>query len=470
MPILGPDGKPIQTGPPVSNEVKEIVERAKAIAAQGDPATALQQMVFAFQTDVNSDLVLDTTCDLLTQIMQATGAEQSDERELFLALRDNRQNPEIYYAIGNRFFQLQQPFVARPFLARAKELTGATIDQLSQAIDVDHAQVLMDLGDYEAAINAFHQLNDTYGGLPIWLLLEMAECYALTRQSDEADAVYDIATPEAAAQFEGMEGVREEVGDLLARVHDFEGQETMGLRAWHYVQTRGILLETNPDENIPGERFIFFQPSEADVAYLVGTTAALLDERGYAPNRLLWLGESSEPLARLFAQWWEIEEENLRPYQHGDNTDREDELSLLVMAHSYDVLAVPDEETFVDLAQARPGLITFAMDVRWTERQPMTPDIAGFLAQACNLPWEPRLEVDQEQQTVRQVVDERDPKQIAEDLAKQFPDEEDCDRDAKEIMEEYAGCTDLILDHRDGTLIRRPFVTHSPVTSPRLGF
>src|SRR5262249_3980929 len=107
MPILGPDGKPIQTGPPVSKEVREIVERAKSMAAQGDPATALQQIVFAFQTDVNSDLVLDATCDLLTQITQATGAEQSDELELFKALRDNRQNPEIYYAIGNRFFQLQ---------------------------------------------------------------------------------------------------------------------------------------------------------------------------------------------------------------------------------------------------------------------------------------------------------------------------------------------------------------------------
>ena len=56
MRILGPDGKPISTAPPVSDEVKQFVEQAAAIAAQGDPATALQQIVFAFQQDVNSDL------------------------------------------------------------------------------------------------------------------------------------------------------------------------------------------------------------------------------------------------------------------------------------------------------------------------------------------------------------------------------------------------------------------------------
>ena len=65
MRILGPDGNPVQTGPPVSDEVKQIVERANAIATQqGDPASALQQLVFAFQTDVASDLVLDTTIEL----------------------------------------------------------------------------------------------------------------------------------------------------------------------------------------------------------------------------------------------------------------------------------------------------------------------------------------------------------------------------------------------------------------------
>ena len=39
---------------------------------------------------------------------------------------------------------------------------------------------------------------------------------------------------------------------------------------------------------------------------------------------------------------------------------------------------------------------------------------------------------------------------------------------AKELLEDYDVCTDLILDHRDGSLIRRPLMTHSPVKSPRL--
>ena len=473
MRILGPDGNPIQTGPPVSDEVKQIVERAMAIATQqGDPASALQQLVFAFQTDVSSDLVLDTTIELLTTMATMTGNDptQSEELQLFQKLRESREEALLYFQVGNRFFQLQQSFVARPFLARAKELLKGEINELSQAIDVDHAQCLMDLGAYQDAINAFHALNDVYGGLPIWLVLEMSECYALLRQVDEAEAVYQIAPPESAAQFPGMEAVREEVGDLLARVRDFDETEEMDLRDWHYVQTRGMLLETNPDEKVPGERFIFFQPSEEDVAYVVGLAAAVLDNKGYAPNRLLWLGPNSEPLARLFGQWWEVAPENIRPYRHGDNTENEEELSLLVMAHSSDVLVLESEEEFIDLAQARAGLIAFALDVRWTERQPMIPDIAGFLSQACNLPWETRFLVDEATETVTRVDETRDPQTIAEEIAKQFPKDEESDTFATELLEEYEICTDLILDHRDGELIRRPLVTHSPIKSPRLGF
>src|SRR5205814_10419827 len=150
--------------------------------------------------------------------------------------------------------------------------------------------------------------------------------------------------------------------DLLARVRDFDEYEEMDLSDWHYIQTRGILIEMNPEPDPGGEtasgRFIYFQPSEEDVAYIVGVTAAFLDAKGFAPTRLLWLGETSEPLARLFAQWWEVEEENIRPYPMGDNPDEPDELSLLVMAHSNNFFELDDEEASVELAQAREGLIS----------------------------------------------------------------------------------------------------------------
>ena len=385
-------------------------------------------------------------------------------------LKEDRSSAQNYYNIGNRFCQLQQPFVGKPFLDRARQLIGDEITEFTQAVDVDIAQSLMDLGDYQGAINAFHNLNDVYGGIPIWLVLEMAECYALLRQVDEADAVYQIAPPEAAAQFPGMEEVREEVGDLLARVRDFADQPEMHLADWHYVQTRGILIEINPDESVPGERFVFFQPTEEDVAYVVGVTAALLDEKGYAPNRILWLGPTSEPLARLFAEWWEVDLDAVREYTPGDNTSDEANLSLLVMAHSYDVMHLEDEASFVDLAHARPGMVTFALDVRWTERQPMCPDIAGFLTQQCHLPWETRFLIDDKNQSITRVEETRTAAEAAKQIADQLPDDDECDDRARELLETYKGCTDLIVDHRDGSLIRRPLVTHSPVKSPKLGF
>src|SRR5579862_2117595 len=122
MRILGPDGKPIEPEAPVTEEVKQFVERAAAIAADGDPASGLQQLVFAFQQDVNSDLVLNATIDLLTQMVALSGSEQSDELELFKQLRNSRKDANIYYQIGNRFCQLQQPFVGKPFLDRARQL------------------------------------------------------------------------------------------------------------------------------------------------------------------------------------------------------------------------------------------------------------------------------------------------------------------------------------------------------------
>jgi hypothetical protein len=470
MRILGPDGNPISSEPAASDEVKALVERAKSAAAEGDPATALQHMVFAFQLDVSSDLVLEATCDLLKQMASAADSEQSDELELFTRIKDNRTDAQAYYQVGNRFCQLQQAFVGKPFLDKARSLIGSQVTEFTQAVDVDIAQATMDLGDYQGAINAFHQLNDAYGGIPIWLVLEMAECYALLRQIDEADEVYRIAPPEAAAQFPGMEEVREEVGDLLARVRDFSNQEEMDLQDWHYVQTRGMLIETNPDQNVPGERFVYFQPTEEDVAYVVGGTAALLDEKGYAPHKILWLGPTSEPLARLFAEWWEVDEDAVRAYLTGDNTDDEEQLTLLVMSHSYDVLNLEDEASFIDLARARAGMIVFALDLRWTERQPMCPDIAGWQSQQCQLPWETRLFVNEEDQTVTRVEETRTPVEIAQQISAQFPEDKDCDEFARDLIESYNGCTDLILDHRDGTLIRRPLVTHSPVKSPKVGF
>ncbi len=471
MRILGPDGNPIANDEGISDEVRQFVERARQASEEGgDPASGLQQLVFAFQQDVTSDLVIGATVDLLTKMAQLNGADNSDELDLFKNLLENRTEPSLYYQIGNRFCQLQQPFVGRPFLKRARQLVGNQLTEFTQAVDVDIAQSAMDLGAYEEAINAFHGLNDVYGGLPIWLVLEMGECYALLRQLDEAEAVYQIAPPEAASQFPGMEEVREEVGDLIARVRDFDGQEEMTLRDWHYVQTRSMLVETNPDENLPGERFVFFQPNEEDVAYIVGTTAAVLDKKELAPTRILWLGPTSEPLARLFAEWWEVEPENIRPYQHGDNTESDEDLALLVLAHSYDVMHLEDEAAFVDLAQARAGLVTFALDVRWTERQPLTPDIGGFLSQQCYLPWETRFLVDQENQDVTRVEETRTPEEVAKQIADQFPEDDECDEVADELLAAYEPCTDLIIDHRDGTLIRRPLVTHSPIKSPKLGF
>jgi hypothetical protein len=373
----------------------------------------------------------------------------------------------------------------------------------------------MSLGAYEQAVNVFHELNDKFGSLPPWLLMELAECYALLRQPDAAEAVYQIAPPEAFeqfAEFPSLPMIREEVGDLLARVRDFDEVEEMELCDWHYVQTRGILIEMNPNPD-PGQeqiqqaesgaapsperngtepeqkssgRFVYFAPSEEDIAYIVGVSAAFIDAKGYAPTRLLWLGENSEPLARLFAQWWEVDPANIRNYRHGDNTDDESELALLVMAHSYDInLSLPvgasesdspdvlnqlAEEQFYDLMQARAGMITYALDLRWTERQPMTPDIAGFMTQQCSLPWETRYQVNETDQSVVEILENRSPEQVAVDIAKQFPPSEKCDEIAAELMEDYSICTDLILDHRDGTLPRRPLVTHSPVKSPRLGF
>ncbi len=489
MRILGPDGQPLSSNPQPSEEVRMAVEQAKALAQSGDLQNALQQMTFVFQQDIVSDLVIDTTISLLSQISQITGADAETptvapdgspmpptELQLFKAVQQDRQNVVAYYQLGNRFAQLGQPIMAYPFLNRTAELlkpmlpadlsqANQELVQLKQACDVDTAQVKMDMGDYSGALEAFHALNDVYGGLPIWLLMELAECYALLGQIDEADAVYELSTQEATAAFPGMEEVREEVGDLLARVRDYEDLTKLNLRAWHYIQTRAMLIESNPDENVPGERFVFWQPSEEDIAWVVGITAALLDAKELGPNRILWHGPSSEPLARLFAQWWEVDE--VRAYVPGDNSEDSDVLSLLCMAHSYDI---QDEETLMDLAVARPGMITFALDLRWTERQPLTPDIAGFMTQMCNLPWETRLQLSESESDPPTLIEEtREPQQIAEEIAAQFAENAELDSAAKEVLDEYENCTDVILDHRDSSLMRRPLPLHSPIKSPRFG-
>jgi tetratricopeptide (TPR) repeat protein len=480
MAILGPDGQPINSGPPTPPQVLEMIEQSKQIAAEGNIGPALQQLAFAFQLDVSSDPILNATIDLLKQMAQMAGDAQSYELQLFENVRDNREDPEAYYQVGSHFFQVGQTFIAGPFLFRARQLAGDALSQLSLQIDVELGQVLMELGEYQGATESFQRLNDNYGGLPVELILKMSECFALQRKTEEAHMLYDLIPEEDITQSPPLLEWYEETGDLLARVEDFEEEEEeLDLRAWHYVQTRGILLASNPDENVPGERFVFFQPSEQDVAQILGLAAAVLDEKGYAPNRIVWLGESSEALARIFAEWWEVDEENLRLYQPGDNTDSESELTLLVMSHSFDfsglisqeeVEAAGSQEALMELqnqrlselADAREGMIVFMLDI--------TPDIGGFLTQICNLPWETRLQVNETTQEATQIEETRDAVTIAKDVAKHFPAEEECESFARDLLEDFSMCRDLILDHRDGTLKRKSLVTHSPVKSPRFGY
>ena len=100
----------------------------------------------------------------------------------------------------------------------------------------------------------------------------------------------------------------------------------------------------------------------------------------------------------------------------------------------------------------------------------MAPDVAGFTTQQCSLPWETRFQVNELDQSVTEIKETRSAEQVAQDIAKLFPASEKCDEIAAELLEDFSLCTDLILDHRDGTLARRPMVTHSPIKSPRLGF
>jgi hypothetical protein len=462
---LDPEGQPIQIGQ-TPEQVQQLVDRARALSEAGDAPSAFQTLAVAFQTDVVGDNVIEMACELLQRNSETTGTPPGDEFLLFDQIRRDRNDFGAYHRLGTHFLRLGQFGLARPFLEQARALAVDEPQDVQTAIDVDKAQTLVHLGEYEEAINAFHTLNEKVGGLPLGLILLMCECYALMRLPDEAEAVYQVAPAEAAAQIQGLDREREETGDLLARLRDFDGVEELDLPAWHYIQTRGMLLETNPDPKMPGGRFVLYQPSEEDVAYLVGLTAALLDAREYSPTRIVWLGPSAEPLARLFAQWWEVEENSIRPYRSGDNSDSEEELTLLVMAHSNEIR---EEQTYQELLPARAGMIIFALDLRWTEAQPITPDISGFMSQACNLPWETRIEPNEDGNSWRQVTETRDPATIAEAIASQFPPEEECDEFANETLETFERCTDLILEHRDGTLNRRPLMTHSPIKSAKLG-
>ncbi len=486
MAILGPDGKPISRGSQPKPEVVEAINRIKAIAEQGAIPVALQQMAMVFQQDVTSDLVLETACNLLDAVHQQQmeqykalplnerkqiEAPQDEESQIFRNLRQNSSSPQAYYDAATRFFRLGQAVISRPFYARAMELLGKEQSELSQNASVEYAQVLMELGGYQECADILQNLNDTYGGLPVELILKMAECYALLRRLPEADRLFSVITPQATAANQPLDEWREETGDLLARVHDFDDREELGLREWHYVQTRGVLLATNADANMPGERYAFCAPPLPDIARIIAITAAFLDNRGYAPNRLLWIGERSEVLARLFAEWWEIDEEEIRPFAAGDNTDDEDNLALVVMSHSSDLLSLPDEETLFELYETHAGLITFALNVNWTERQPITPDITGLLSQMCYFPWEANVAMDNHGNiNINPLEETPDPRELARKMAEFFPSDEECESDARKLDDIYAGCTDLILDHRDGELFRKSLVTHSPVPSPQLTF
>ncbi|MDE2125893.1 MAG: hypothetical protein KGJ62_04820 [Armatimonadetes bacterium] len=449
-PVLGADDN-VYRSP--EDPAAAIIGEARALMTQG-ASLALQRLSEVFYLDVSSDAVIDNVLAMMRTAMAFSGEQASEELSLFERLQAERGNAESYFRIGARFQELGNPRVALPFLIRARDLAAPHTTEFQIALGTTLARAHMQSGAYQAAVLEYHKVSELLSGLPGWLMLELAECYALLRQCDDAERVLEAAPREALSDAADYEQALEETADLIARVREFTTVADPGIREWHYAQTRGAVMSVSPTDVGFNGRYPAIRLEVASVALLCAGLCKWLSLLDLRPKCVSWLGPAAEPLALHIAALLSNGPTSTAPWSPGSNIDG-DAPGLLVLAHSWDVQYLASELDLQELATARSGMLLFCLQTGSTEPQPVTPDISGMLAESAELPWETPGT------TAAQTAAD-----WAAALAEQAPDTGATEALATELEQAYEGFTDLLLNHRDGTLPRRILPGHSPLNAP----
>ncbi|MBI3271675.1 MAG: tetratricopeptide repeat protein [Planctomycetes bacterium] len=438
-------------------DVSKLFEAARRLFKDGDASAAFVTLKHAFARDAGFARLYP----LAAEVADSLGF--SPESRLFRRLAKAPRDPYLFFGLGMHFFRQNDAELALPFFRQALTLNPPDEDLVFQAIrHLGYAN--QGAGRFDEAVVHLEKLvaaeRDDRGDL-----LSLAECLIAERRAARAEEI--LARLDGRGPGDEEEADRSgELGRMLDRLREFPEDGDLGLREWHYVQHRGVLLDLFQDPRPAGGRFVAVWLTVPMVARVLVAARELLRDRGLAIRRVLRAGERAGPLAGAFAGMLGVscirwEERASAPPTEGAGAD------LVVATHSEDLGPMCEQLYPVD-----GGLVLYAHCLQWTYDQPVLPELCGLMAQMAKMPWEDRLRVAEESDGGRKVVklppDARAAEEIAAGLLAEIGKTEVGDA-TRELVAAYRARKDLLLGSRRPGDRRRMFFAASPIGGVRFG-
>lgn len=339
-------------------------------------------------------------------VLRMAGKHQA--AELFEAILANREDAEPYFRLGYQFVQEGAFASALGPLSRCVQLAPD-----APAANYEFAYALMKEFYNEEALHFFVQAFQQDQALSITFYI--AQMLIFLERLEEAGAFVQRLEEQVKEAGEG-EMQLDYIKGMFRRYSEHKPQN---IRDWHFVQYGTLLLrlfeEDHPNEpNDSNGRYTVVNFSFEQVALVLNAFQSVVGTNDVFPkyDYIAAAGKASEPLAHAFGKLVRLPVKSLAEGLAAG------EKGIVIASFSDELVEIAADVWEGD------DILLFSFAVSWTREINILPEVIGYLAQAGRLPWQERLEFEDNGQPVLIQEDDRPAEDIARDILDRISDSE----------------------------------------------
>lgn len=321
--------------------------------------------------------------------------------ELFEKVLAGKEDPEAYYRLG---YQLVQDGVYGPALGPLSRCVQLAPE--AAAANYEFAYALMKEFYNEEALHFFGKAFEQEQAMSITFYI--AQLLIFLNRSGEASLF--IGKLEEQVQAGGGEGEMQ-LAYLKEMLHRYKTYTPENIRDWHFVQYGTLLLRTFEEdypheENSSNGRYALVNFSYDQVAAILAAFQTTIGPLSVFPEYkyVAAAGEDSAPLAYALSKMLML------PVRSLEEGLAAGEQGIVVTAFSDELNAIGGH------VWERDDVLLFSFALSWTHELNVLPEVIGYFAQASRLPWQQKIEFDENGEPVMVPADERPAEEIARNI------------------------------------------------------
>ena len=437
----------------VTTRAKQLFETSVDQVRQGQLRPALGTLLDALLVDpAHMD-----SLEAASKICRMLGA--SEDAELFEALQRAPQDAEALYNLGYHLVDQTRPDVAVALFERGLRSNPAPLQADALRREMAYAQFAN--RDFESCLRSLGAIETE---------LELAESERLDLHLLQAETALYLHRRDLSLRYleqaeeiipgDGQRARMDALHALIGRSRHWPQLSEADLRAWHFIQTGGVLLKTAGgyfEDGSRAGRYDMLDLRPDMVAFLLQRLIHLFERLNIDVETIIPTGPVAAPLAEALARrMGRTFVEHL--------VDRADRTALIVSAGAGEL-----EPLSAGFVHHRPGLHLFSLNLDWNRDNAVLPEVVGVLARRTFLPWETRYAMDPDTHEMREIPgDERPASVIGAELIELMDALPDDGGTARSEFEDFyvPKSDELVLGSVDHHPCRRVFTHLSPCWKP----